>query len=344
MGNKKQLTMRGALAVAALAALLAGCGDSGNKTGNTEGNSIGNTIDNQGGDESVKNSATAVTPDNLHELLLARETDAIYAKFSSDFKKQIQASELKSAIDQVLANIDVLEPASKLDLNGQDMRMWTDKDKTLGVIAMFDSDGTIVGLQLQDITVPEQSPPQLTKNTYDFPFHGEWFVFWGGENVLVNYHYAFEDQRFAYDLVIVKDGYSYDGDPLKNESYYAFGQPLLAPADGVVVSVVNDIPDNEPVGVMNEKHPAGNAVVIDHGGEFSTLAHLKQGSATVKVGDTVKKGDVIGQTGNSGNSSEAHLHYQVSDGADLFSSKSLNIQWSNGLKPVQGDTISGSAE
>jgi murein DD-endopeptidase MepM/ murein hydrolase activator NlpD len=53
---------------------------------------------------------------------------------------------------------------------------------------------------------------------------------------------------------------------------------------------------------------------------------------------------VIGLAGNSGNSSEAHLHYQVADKADLFTSKSLNIRWANGLKPIQGDTISGTAD
>ncbi|MNC48479.1 Murein DD-endopeptidase MepM [compost metagenome] len=80
-------------------------------------------------------------------------------------------------------------------------------------------------------------------------------------------------------------------------------------------------------------------VVIDHGGEYSFLAHLKQGSVTVKKGDSVKTGDVIGKAGNSGNSSEPHLHYQVSDGADLFSSRSLNIRWKDNLQPLKGQTV-----
>lgn len=90
---------------------------------------------------------------------------------------------------------------------------------------------------------------------------------------------------------------------------------------------------------MNEKVPAGNEVVIDHGGEYSVLAHMKKGSVKVKVGDKVKSGDEIGLLGNSGNSSEAHLHFQVSDGADLFKSRSININWKNRIAPVQGETI-----
>ncbi|TGU70988.1 M23 family metallopeptidase, partial [Mesorhizobium sp. M00.F.Ca.ET.186.01.1.1] len=125
------------------------------------------------------------------------------------------------------------------------------------------------------------------------------------QDVLSNYHYAIPSQRYAYDIIKIKDGYSYSGDATKNESYYAFGQEILAPQDGTVVHVVSDIPDNVPVGTMNDKQPAGNVVVIDHGnGEFSYLAHLKQGSAKVKVGDRVKKGDLLGLCGNSGNSSE----------------------------------------
>ncbi|MNJ53851.1 Murein DD-endopeptidase MepM [compost metagenome] len=174
------------------------------------------------------------------------------------------------------------------------------------------------------------------------PLKNDWFVFWGGENVIANYHYGTESQRYAYDFIKVKDGYSYSGDPKKNESYYAFGQEITAPEAGKVIHVVNDIADNEPVGIMNEKDLAGNVVAIDHGnGEYSYLAHLKKDSVTVKVGDIVQKGEVIGLCGNSGNSSEPHLHFQISDGDDLFTSSSLRVKWENDLHPIQGDTIIG---
>ena len=290
----------------------------------------------------METSKVTATPDNFTTLLMEGNAEAIYASLSSEFQQAISFDDLKSVIDQSLAGVELVL-INKLVINGQDMRMWTDSERNMVVRVAFDLEGIIVGIHLQDMPPVNPTPPQLTNRIYALPFQEEWFVFWGGDDVITNYHAEYEDQRHAYDFIIMKEGYSYAGDPTKNESYYAFGQPLLAPADGIVVSVVNDIPDNEPVGVMNDQPPVGNAVVIDHGGEFSSLAHLKLGSATVKAGDTVKQGDVIGLAGNSGNSSEAHLHFQVSDGSDLFSSKSLDIQWEGGLRPVQGDTIGGSS-
>src|SRR5262249_51403325 len=149
-----------------------------------------------------------------------------------------------------------------------------------------------------------------------------------------------KSQRYAYDFVQTKDGYSYKGDPNTNESYYAFGQDIYATQDGTVVHAVNDIKDNKPLIETNEKDPYGNVVVIDHGnGEYSYLAHLKQGSVTVKVGDQVSKGDLVGLCGNSGNSSEPHLHYQVSDSTNSVNSKSIRVQWVDDLSPRQGEVI-----
>ena len=81
------------------------------------------------------------------------------------------------------------------------------------------------------------------------------------------------------------------------------------------------------------------AAGIDQGGEFSYLAHLKKGSVTVKPGDKVERGEIIGQIGNSGNSSEPHLHFQVSGGSNLFESEAINVQWNDGSQPVQGEII-----
>ncbi|MFD1906546.1 M23 family metallopeptidase [Paenibacillus rhizoplanae] len=94
---------------------------------------------------------------------------------------------------------------------------------------------------------------------------------------------------------------------------------------------------------MNAEEPAGNVVVIDHGnGEHSITAHLKKGSVAVKKGDNVQQGDLIGHLGNSGNSSEAHLHFQVSDGPDLFTSRSIQIRWADQSQSLtRGNSFSG---
>ena len=118
------------------------------------------------------------------------------------------------------------------------------------------------------------------------------------------------------------------GEPTQNSSYLAFDQPLLAVADATVVRVSTDLPDVPPLVLADLavlEDATGNQVVLDlGGGVFATYAHMKQGSATVKVGDTVTKGQVIGRLGNSGNTSEAHLHFQLQRGP-LISAD--NVPW-----------------
>jgi murein DD-endopeptidase MepM/ murein hydrolase activator NlpD len=107
------------------------------------------------------------------------------------------------------------------------------------------------------------------------------------------------------------DGKTQRGDGTRNEDYYAFGREVLAPADGTVVEVIEGVRDNTP-GSMNPYSAVGNCVVIQHReDEVSVLAPFKQGSIVVKVGDKVKRGQLLGQCGNSGNSSEPHVHYHL---------------------------------
>jgi hypothetical protein len=121
----------------------------------------------------------------------------------------------------------------------------------------------------------------------------------------------------AHPLVDLQAGTiaTFTGDRTKNESYLAWDQPILAVADGTVRQVVSDAPDIAP-GALPEGVAigklTGNLVTLDiGGGVYAQYAHLRQGSPTVKVGDTVKRGQVIGRLGNSGNTSEAHLHFQL---------------------------------
>ncbi|GED71594.1 peptidase M23 [Brevibacillus reuszeri] len=278
----------------------------------------------------------------IGQALLSGEFERVYEQTSTDFKKELSKAQFGDVVKNSQASIKSWNPNSKLTLNGSSYETWVDQDGKFGLIAMMNEQAEISGLRFTPLESFTEQDKALTKLTYRAPFKGEWYVFWGGQNVLANYHYAVPSQRYAYDLIQVKDGFSYKGDAKKNESYYMFGQEILAPEAGTVVHIVNDVKDNVPVGVMNEAHPAGNVVVIDHGnGEYSYLAHLKEGSVTVKVGDRVAKGDTIGLGGNSGNSSEPHLHYQVSDGKDLFTSKSIRVQWENNLNPIQGETVTG---
>jgi len=287
-------------------------------------------------------STEKVKSEEIGQTLLAGEYDRIYDQTSADFKKELSKKQFHDAVKNSQARVKSWNSNSKLYLNGSTYETWVDQDGKFGLVAMMNEKGEITGLRFNPLESFVEQDKALTKLTYRAPFKGDWNVFWGGQNVFANYHYAIQSQRYAYDLIQIKDGYSYKGDSKKNESYYMFGQEILAPEAGIVVHTINDVKDNVPVGVMNEAQPEGNLVVIDHGnGEFSYLAHLKEGSVTVKTGDRVAKGDKIGLGGNSGNSSEPHLHYQVSDGSDLFTSKSIRVQWENNLNPVQGDIVTG---
>ncbi|MDO7854123.1 urea transporter [Hymenobacter convexus] len=120
------------------------------------------------------------------------------------------------------------------------------------------------------------------------------------------------DWAQALDFAILDaDGHSYQGAGLSPSDFYAYNKPVLAPADGVVEEVIQHIEDNA-VGEVNLAQNWGNTVVIRHApGLFTQLSHLRAHSVPVKVGDFVRRGDIIGTCGNSGRSPEPHLHFQV---------------------------------
>jgi biotin carboxyl carrier protein len=137
-------------------------------------------------------------------------------------------------------------------------------------------------------------------------------------------------QRFAIDWVKLNDSSTtFHDDKLRNENYYAEGNDALAVANGIVVAVKDSIPENVP-GVSSRAVPitletvGGNHVIIDiGGGYYAFYAHLRPGSLRVKVGDRVKRGQVVGLVGNSGNSTEPHLHFHVSDANSPLGSEGI---------------------
>ncbi len=132
-------------------------------------------------------------------------------------------------------------------------------------------------------------------------------------------------QRYALDFVRIADNVgTHTGDPSVNANYAAYGADVLAMADGVVVAVVDHIPENVPGAAakavaITYATLAGNAVVVDHGGGYvATYAHLISGRIAVAPGDRVVAGARLGHVGNSGNSSEPHLHIHVCDAPSLL--------------------------
>jgi hypothetical protein len=144
----------------------------------------------------------------------------------------------------------------------------------------------------------------------------------GARSFLVNYHYGFgrhrasgvnASMRYALDLVAIgPGGCESDGFiPTTNAAYRIWSRALVAPCDGRVVHVVDDIADNSAFG-SNRPYGVGNHVVLSPGnGIYLVLGHLKQGSVAVAVGQDVRAGQGLGRVGNSGWTERPHLHMQA---------------------------------
>jgi len=167
------------------------------------------------------------------------------------------------------------------------------------------------------------------------PFEGFWTVINGGLDIQSSHSWNLITQRYAYDLIITnKDGKKYDADASKAENYYAFGQDVLAPADGMVIIVQNNIRDYAYAGTgtinLRTRDMRGNYLVIRHADRvYSFIAHLRKNSCNVKPGDFVKRGQVLAKCGNSGHSTEPHIHFHLQDHPNFYLAVGLPILFKN---------------
>ena len=140
---------------------------------------------------------------------------------------------------------------------------------------------------------------------------------------------AWLGQRFAIDFMrFDEQGRAQTGDGTRNQDYPGYGVEVVSVADARVLSVVDGIAENKPgkgrAVPITLATAAGNQVSLDLGGGFTAFyAHLQPGSVRVKVGDRVKRGQVLGLLGNSGNSTGPHLHFQISRGATILGSEGV---------------------
>ncbi|HEV2169297.1 MAG TPA: M23 family metallopeptidase, partial [Candidatus Binatus sp.] len=137
-------------------------------------------------------------------------------------------------------------------------------------------------------------------------------------------------QRYAIDWIqLGDDGTSFTGDEHDNKSYHAYDQEIHAVADGKIVEVKDGIPENVPnsgklaVQITSDTLPGNRIIQELSEGHYAAYAHLRPGTIKVKVGDTVHAGDVLAHLGNTGNSSEPHLHFQVCDAPSFPASEGL---------------------
>lgn len=220
----------------------------------------------------------------------------------------------------------------------------------ISVVAVFGVVGAYLayhaeqGRVLPNETVVDISPPFAP---------GSYLVAHGGSTQMVNVHLATLDasvERFlpwrgqskALDIFrITPMGFHKDGwlptDPAR---YETFAVPVTAPCTGEVALVVDGLADMQ-VPVMDPDNRAGNFVAVDCGEFFVILAHLRLGSIVVAAGDAIEAGDPLGEMGNSGNSSEPHLHLHAQRGLPADAPLGGEQLWLtlNGQFPVRNERI-----
>lgn len=192
---------------------------------------------------------------------------------------------------------------------------------------------------------PEKNLYHLRTNAYRFhspdylpvglPVIGEWIVSQAYEGE----HTHKGEWGQALDLIMIGNtGKQFRGEGIIAREYYCYEKPVVAPADGIVADLTDGIPDNA-IGDNNVQRNWGNTVVIKHVEHlYSQVSHLKPGSIKVKIGESVKRGDIIGLCGNSGRSPYPHLHFQMQVTPHI-GSKTIRYPLSNYLVERVGKSI-----
>ncbi len=187
----------------------------------------------------------------------------------------------------------------------------------------------------------------------EFPLRGEWLSPNTPGARIPSHGTDRLGTRYAYDFIQVdweRKGwpayrvsltqYLLFGVPLSE--YYAWGQEVYAPCDGIVVQAEDDAEEQERTNLLSDlsraynnahyfdpreddvQSVAGNYIIMECGADvYAALVHFQRGSIRVTVGQNVKKGEVIGRVGNSGNSLAPHLHFQLMDSSDIASANGL---------------------
>jgi murein DD-endopeptidase MepM/ murein hydrolase activator NlpD len=187
----------------------------------------------------------------------------------------------------------------------------------------------------------------------DFPLRGEWWVFHTPAKVIPSHGTDQLGQRYAYDFLMVdwnrkgtpfykSSKLKYNTLGVKLKECYGWGKEIYAPCEGRVIIAKDGIIERNRVHMLRDmavvlknafffnpkKHDlnkvVGNYIIIDYGNNiYAFFAHLQTGSVKVKEGQDVKKGEVLGQLGHSGNSTAPHLHFHLMDSPDFFNAKGV---------------------
>jgi len=235
------------------------------------------------------------------------------------------------------------------------------------VFTALAADGKASDATLENLPVPVSREPVLTLSP---PFHGGTWLAGEGPSNRSNHRrtitaidgHLYSAERFAIDwLKVGPNGDSRHDGSTRNDNWWGWGEPVLAVADGEITEVVDEFPDNTPrvLPPVTLDNIGGNHVILKIApNRFVCYAHLQHGSIKVHLHDHVRTGDILALLGNSGNTTGAHLHLQVTDrnsmleaqgvpfefadftylgpGADYELEKHVTVPWKHSIPPGDG--------
>ena len=195
--------------------------------------------------------------------------------------------------------------------------------------------------------------------TIDFPLRGVWVTPNTPGIKIPSHGIDMYGETYAYDFVGVGENektdkfyktsvISYLVNGVRLEKCYGGGSEIYAPFDGEVISIEDGVTERNPVNIVNDlkyaikitkefksgkaeyKDVAGNYIIMKYSKNvYALFAHMQKNSIEVKPGEKIKKGQVLGKIGHSGNSTAPHLHFQLMDNADPIESKGILCNFSN---------------
>ncbi len=186
-----------------------------------------------------------------------------------------------------------------------------------------------------------------TKTSLILPFKESLIVSNGGQSPSTNNHNSPnrnpQNMIYAYDFRTTNTG---------NEKslldFPVFGKEIITPGDGVIIQIINGAIDVNP-GEQDRGIGYGNTLVIDHqNGEYSVLCHFQYNSICVRVGDKVQQGQKLGLCGNTGNTSQPHIHFHLQNNPRLHLGDALPAQFEKILvngeiktqyEPIRGEQV-----
>jgi murein DD-endopeptidase MepM/ murein hydrolase activator NlpD len=288
--------------------------------------------------------------DKFEKFYNTEQYDSVFSLFSKEMQGALTVKKTKEFLTNLNLQAGKMQKREFVKYESTYAIYKTQFDKTIFALNIsIDNESKINGLLVN--AFKDESLPKIDRNKtkMNLPFKEEWTVVWGGDTKELNYHVESNAQKNAFDILIVdKKDKSYKTTGKTNEDFYAFGKQLFAPCDGEVVLVTDGVEDNK-VGEMNAAYVGGNMVIIKTiNNEFVVFCHFKNGSVLVKKGQKIEQGQILGKCGNSGRSSEPHLHFHLQNGIDMntatgikcyFDKLNVNGKLMTDYSPIQKEKI-----